>query len=126
MITREDILIALFRDPLLPQVDQKTSQLLGYMEKIMTSLDVIIARVADLTSKVTAATTLDASVAILIQEQVVQLQTLADQIAALQANTVTQEQIDGLASTVAAQANALDQGTSALQAAVPVNTPAAG
>lgn len=126
MIIREDILIALFRDPLLPQVDQKLDKLLDQMEKIMTSLDAINAEVANLTAKVAAATTLDASVAILVQEQVAQLQKLAEQIAALQASTVTQEQIDRLASTVAAQANALDQGTSALQAAVPAGTPAAG
>lgn len=126
MITREDILIALFRDPLLVDVDQKIFQLQDQMEKIMTSLDAINASVTDLTAKVAAATTLDASIALLIQSQVAQLKTLADQIAALQASTVTQEQIDGIASTVAAQAGALDQGTAALQAAVPAGTPAAG
>ena len=91
----------------------------------MATLDAVNAAVADLTQKVAAATSLDASVATLVKAQVDQLKALSDEIAALQADHVTQEQINAVAQGVAAQAAALDQGTAGLQAAVPANTPAA-
>lgn len=79
------------------------------------------AEVAKLTEKVTAATTLDASVAILVQDQVVKLADLAREIADLKAGTITQTDIDALATSIADQATALSLGTVALQGAVPAN-----
>lgn len=79
------------------------------------------AEVAKLTEKVTAATTLDASVAILVQDQVVKLADLAREIADLKAGTITQTDIDALATSIADQATALSLGTVVLQGAVPAN-----
>lgn len=93
------------------------------VDKMATTLDAANAAIADLTTKVQAATSLDASVAALVQAQVKQLNDLSTQISELQAGTVTQQQIDELANSVTNQANALDAGTQALQAAVPANTP---
>ena len=81
-------------------------------------------QVDNLVAKVKAQTSIDASVAVLVQDQVARLKQLGDQIAALKADTVTQADIDAVAQTVSEQATALDQGTAALQAGVPANTSA--
>ena len=72
---------------------------------------------------VTAQTTVIDSVKTLIVADAAKIQALSDQIAALQAGSVTQEQIDALAQEAADTATALQSNTDALAAAVPANTP---
>lgn len=106
------------------QITMLSGQLSNLKGAFMSDLSALKAGVADLTSKVAAQTSIDASVATLVQNIVAQNKALADQIAALQAGDVDQSDIDALAQQVRDQATALDQGTQQLQAAVPQNTPA--
>ena len=117
--------------PLLAEVDQKLDVVIGQLKRIATTEAIVMAdignlkvQVDNLVDKVKAQTSIDASVAVLVQDQVARLKELGDQIAALEADTVTQADIDAVAQTVSEQATALDQGTAALQAAVPANTSA--
>ena len=86
------------------------------VQDIQTTLD-------QLTSDVAAQTTVIGSVETLITGQVAQIKSLSDQIAALQAGTVTQAQIDALATEAANVATALESNTKSLAAAVPQNAP---
>ena len=117
--------------PLLAEVDRKLDVVIGQLKRIATTEAIVMAdignlkvQVDNLVDKVKAQTSIDASVAVLVQDQVARLKELGDQIAALKADTVTQADIDAVAQTVSEQATALDQGTAALQAAVPANTSA--
>ena len=117
--------------PLLAEVDRKLDVVIGQIKRIATTEAIVMAdignlkaQVDNLVDKVKAQTSIDASVAVLVQDQVARLKELGDQIAALKADTVTQADIDAVAQTVSEQATALDQGTAALQAAVPANTSA--
>lgn len=117
--------------PLLAEVDRKLDVVIGQLKRIATMEAIAMAditnlktQVDNLVDKVKAQTSIDASVAVLVQDQVARLKELGDQIAALKADTVTQADIDAVAQTVSEQAVALDQGTAALQAAVPANTSA--
>jgi len=117
--------------PLLAEVDRKLDVVIGQLKRIATTEAIVMAditklkaQVDNLVDKVKAQTSIDASVAVLVQDQVARLKELGDQIAALKADTVTQADIDAVAQTVSEQAVALDQGTAALQAAVPANTSA--
>lgn len=117
--------------PLLAEVDRKLDVVIGQLKRIATTEAIVMAdignlkvQVDNLVDKVKAQTSIDASVAVLVQDQVARLKQLGDQIAALKADTVTQADIDAVAQTVSEQATALDQGTAALQAAVPANTSA--
>lgn len=117
--------------PLLAEVDRKLDVVIGQLKRIATTEAIVRAdignlkaQVDNLVDKVKAQTSIDASVAVLVQDQVARLKELGDQIAALKADTVTQADIDAVAQTVSEQAVALDQGTAALQAAVPANTSA--
>jgi hypothetical protein len=117
--------------PLLAEVDRKLDVVIGQLKRIATTEAIVMAditnlkaQVDNLIEKVKAQTTVDASVAVLVQDQVARLKELGDQIATLKADTVTQADIDAVAQTVSEQAVALDQGTAALQAAVPANTSA--
>ncbi len=117
--------------PLLAEVDRKLDVVIGQLKRIATTEAIVMAditnlkaQVDNLVDKVKAQTSIDASVAVLVQDQVARLKELGDQIAALEADTVTQRDIDAVAQTVSEQATALDQGTAALQAAVPANTSA--
>lgn len=117
--------------PLLAEVDRKLDVVIGQLKRIatmeaieMADITNLKAQVDNLVDKVKAQTSIDASVAVLVQDQVARLKELGDQIAALKADTVTQADIDAVAQTVSEQAVALDQGTVALQAAVPANTSA--
>ena len=117
--------------PLLAEVDRKLDVVIGQLKRIatmeaiaMADIGNLKAQVDNLVDKVKAQTSIDASVAVLVQDQVARLKELGDQIAALKADTVTQADIDAVAQTVSEQATALDQGTAALQAAVPANTSA--
>ena len=117
--------------PFLAEVDRKLDVVIGQLKRIATTEAIVMAdignlkvQVDNLVDKVKAQTSIDASVAVLVQDQVARLKELGDQIAALKADTVTQADIDAVAQTVSEQATALDQGTAALQAAVPANTSA--
>jgi len=117
--------------PLLAEVDRKLDVVIGQLKRIATTEAIVMAdignlktQVDNLVAKVKAQTSIDASVAVLVQDQVARLKQLGDQIAALKADTVTQADIDAVAQTVSEQATALDQGTAALQAGVPANTSA--
>ena len=117
--------------PLLAEVDRKLDVVIGQLKRIATTEAIVMAdignlkiQVDNLVDKVKAQTSIDASVAVLVQDQVARLKELGDQIAALKADTVTQADIDAVAQTVSEQATALDQGTAALQDAVPANTSA--
>jgi phage I-like protein len=99
--------------------------IIANQERIMADLTELNQAIADLTAKVQAEATVDASAVTLIQGMVAQLKGLADQIAALQAGSITPQQISDLASQVRGQATALDQGTQNLAAAVAANTTAA-
>jgi len=108
--------------PLLAEVDRKLDVVIGQIKRIATTEAIVMAdignlkiQVDNLVDKVKAQTSIDASVAVLVQDQVARLKELGDQIAALKADTVTQADIDAVAQTVSEQATALDQGTAALQ-----------
>ena len=108
--------------PLLAEVDRKLDVVIGQLKRIATTEAIVMAdignlkvQVDNLVDKVKAQTSIDASVAVLVQDQVARLKELGDQIAALKADTVTQADIDAVAQTVSEQATALDQGTAALQ-----------
>jgi len=104
-------------------VNAKLDELAQQEATVMVDLTALQVNVVDLTEKVTAQTSLDGSVAVLIRELVASQQALADQIAALQAGTVTQEQIDAFAQAVRDNATAIEAGTAQLSAAVPANVP---
>lgn len=94
----------------------------------MSDLARLKASVADLTARVKNATTVEAGVATLVQAMADQNKQLADKIAGMSPETVTQADLDALSGQVSDLGTALDQGTAALAkaAAYDPTNPAAG
>jgi len=95
------------------------------MEAIMTDLSKFQAEQARLVAAVTALRSVAAGVGAVVFAQVKQLHDLADQIAALQAGTVTQADIDAFADKTHDLADSVEAGTGEVTAAVTAGTVAA-
>ena len=91
----------------------------------MADLTTLTAAMTDLTAKVAAQTSVDASAVTLIQGMVLKIADLSAQIASLQAGTVTQAQLDAIAQQASGLSTSLDAATQPLATAVTTNTPAA-
>jgi hypothetical protein len=98
---------------------------LGLMEDIMVDFSKVKAEQARLVEDVTALRSVTAGVAVVILGQVTQLHDLADQIAQLKAGSVSQEDIDALASSTHDLADSVEAGTAEVTAAVTAGTPVA-
>ena len=83
----------------------------------MAKLDALKASVADLTARVKRSTSVEAGVATLVQEMVAQNKALADRVANLDPDMVTQDDLDTLQKDINDSANALDSATTALASA---------
>lgn len=90
----------------------------------MADITQLKANIDGLTAKVAAATSLESSVATLVQGLVDQNKALSQQIASMSADTTSQADIDALATQVNQQADLLSLASDKLAAAVPQNTPA--
>ena len=90
--------------------------------KIMVDLTTINSQIAALTAAVAAQKTVEDSAVTLIQGMAATMSGLRDQLAGLSAGTVTQAQLDDLASQVGAQVDALNQASGPLSDAVSSNT----
>jgi hypothetical protein len=91
--------------------------------KIMVDLASINAQITNLTNAVSAEKTVEDSAVALISGLTASMKSLQDQLASFQAGTVTQAQIDDLASQVGAQVDALNTAAGPLSDAVTSNTP---
>ncbi len=87
----------------------------------MADLKALQASVADLTARVNADISVEASVVTLLAGIVQQNKDLAAQIAGMSADTTSQSDIDALAKQVSDTATSLDQATAPLAAAVAAN-----
>lgn len=104
---------------------RRLSHIQRLMEALMTSFSSVRAEQARLVAEVAALRSVTAGVGVVVLAQVKQLHDLADQIAQLQANTVSQEEIDALASSTHDLADSVELGKAEVAAAVEAGTPAA-
>jgi septal ring factor EnvC (AmiA/AmiB activator) len=91
--------------------------------KIMVDLASITTQITALTNAVAAEKTVEDSAVTLIQGMAASLKTLQDQLASFQAGTVTQAQIDDLATQVGAQVDALHTASGPLSDAIASSPP---
>lgn len=95
------------------------------MEVLMADFSKVKAEQARLVAEVTALRSVTAGVGVVVFAQVKQLHDLADQIAQLTAGSVSQDDIDALASSTHDIADSVEAGKAEVAAAVEAGTPAA-